>query len=318
MAAITLKQSYPGYISTEGGAADELNKSIDAMRMRYNNQPLQMAQFFRTVKAKAGSYYESTFGDELDLPRVSADGDTLPFLIPTKGFKKQFNVVQYRAAIQVERAETEQDLFAVAKRKMGGLLRSGRVLLEYSMADIFNNLTATGAAYLGADNLAVAASNHPYPDSLLGTWSNLESSGDLTYTNFTTARKNMRKRKNAKGQVMGIMPKVIVVPIDKEKEARTVLGSELVPSSANNDTNVWQNSVEIKVIDYLTSTTAWMLFGDVPAEYCGFLYVEDVAPSIAPTTGGDTSTDIIYGQRLRMRFGVGSTVEPNIQYNAGA
>jgi len=316
--AITLQQSYPGYIDRHGVGTDALNKEIDALRMRFNKTPLEMAQFFRKVKARAGTYYESTFGDELDMPRINEDADRIPMLTPHKGFKKEFTVVQYRAGVQVERSLPEQELVPVARRMMGGLMRAGRVHLEYSMADIFNNLTATGV-YLGADGVAIAANNHPYPDPLVpGTWSNLETGADLTYANFNTARKNMRKRRNAKGYVMGITPKKLITCIDKEQEARTVIGTDKVPGVFINDKNVWQGSVEIVVLQYLTSTTQWMLWGDVPMEYCGFLFVEDLPMNIAPMTGADTSTDIIWGERLRTRFGVGATVEANIQYNAGA
>lgn len=315
------KIAYPGYIGRQGVGADALDKSVDALRMRFNNTPMQMAELFRVVKARANTYTESTYGDELDLPRESQDADKIPFLTPVNGFKKTFTVVQYRSGVQVERAMPESELIPVARKMMGGLMRSMRVLAEYAMADVWNNLTSTATAYVGADGVAMASASHPYPDPLAvsgGLWSNLESAGDLTYTNYNTARKNLRKRKNAKGQVMGINPKQLIVPIDKEQEARTVMGSELVPGIANNDKNVWQNQVSIKVIDYLTSTTQWVLKGDIPQEYCGFLWVEDVPASIAPATGADTSTDIVWGERGRMRFAVGGTVDNNIQYNAGA
>jgi hypothetical protein len=312
------KISYPGYIDRQGVGADALDKEIDAMRFRFNKVPMQMAELFRVAKSRANSYYESTFGDELDLPRESSDVDKIPMLTPTNGFKKQFTVTQYRAGVQVERAMPESELIPVARRMIGGLMTSMRRQKEYAMADIWNNLTATGD-YLGADAKAIAADDHPYPDSLIGTWSNLDAvASDLTYDAYNTNRKALRKRKNAKGQVMGINPKLLIVPIDKEKEARTVIGTELVPGSANNDLNVFQNTVTIKVVDYLTSTTQWTLKGDVGDEYCGFLWIEDQPASIIPTTGADRSTDVIWGERGRARFAVGATVDNNIQHNTGA
>ena len=307
----------PGYIDRQGVGVDALDKSIDALRIRFNKTPMQMAELFRVTKARANTYYESTYGDELDLPRQSSDADKIPMLTPVNGFKKQFTVTQYRSGVQVERAMPESELIPVARRMMGGLMKSARIQKEYAMADVWNNLIATGD-YLGADGVAIAATNHPYPDALAGTWSNLSTGGDLTYANYTLGRTALRKRKNAKGQVMGIAPKQLIVPIDKEKEARTVIGTELVPGSANNDLNIWQNTVSIKVVDYLTSTTQWTIKGDVGSEYCGFLWIEDVPASIAPTTGADRTTDIIWGERLRARFAVGATVDNNIQHNVGA
>ena len=308
----------PGYIGRQGVGVDALDKNIDAMRIRYNKVPMQMAELFRVTKARANSYYESTYGDELDLPRESSDVDKIPFLTPTNGFKKQFFVTQYRSGVQVERAMPESELIPVARRMIGGLMTSMRRQKEYAMADIWNNLTATGD-YLGADGVAIAATNHPYPDSLKGTWSNLDAvASDLTYDAYNLTRKALRKRKNAKGQVMGINPAQLIVGIDKEKEAKTVIGTELVPGSANNDMNIWQNTVNIKVIDYITSLTQWTLKGDVSAEYCGFIWIEDQPASIIPTSGADRSTDVIWGERGRCRFAVGATVDNNIQHNTGA
>ena len=109
----------------------------------------------------------------------------------------------------------------------------------------------------------------------------------------------------------------IVVPPDLEEAARVILASEYKSGGSLNDRNVFQNSVEVMVWDYLTDTNAWLLLGDIPKENCGLIYGEEIAPGIAPCTGSDISTDIIWAERLRMRFVTGFTVEKNIQYNAG-
>ena len=319
MAAIILKQSFPGYIDRYGVGADALDKTIDALRERYNQTVLQGAQLFRTAYPKGGVYTESTFGTSLPLPVISNDADRLPFAGPVKGFKKSFNIVTYRLATQVERAMTEDELIPVARRMAGGLMNAGRLQLEYQFADIFNNLTATGAAYLGADGVAAAASTHPYEKAQLGTWSNLESAGAFTAANFSTARTNMRKRTNDLGYHMIVTPKMVVCCADKETQVRTVLASEKVPGGALNDKWVWSQSVNIMVYDYLTSTTIWMLRGDVPEEHNSFLYIPEVQPNLAPTEGADRSTDIIWGERLRMRHAIGSMGgDRNWQVNLGA
>ena len=319
MAAIILKQSFPGYIDRYGVGADALDKTIDALRERYNQTVLQGAQFFRTAYPKGGVYTESTYGTSLPLPVVSNDADKIPMAGPVKGFKKSFNIVTYRLGTQVERSMTEDELIPVARRMASGLMNSGRLLLEYQFADIFNNLTATGTSYLGADGVAIAASTHPYEKAQLGTWSNIETAGALTAANFSTARTNMRKRQNDLGYHLIVTPKMLVVPADKETQARTLMASEKVPGGALNDKWVWSQSVSITVYDYLTSTTSWMLWGDMPQEHNKFLYIPEVMPSLAPTEGADRSTDIIWGERLRMRHAIGCMgSERNIQYNAGA
>lgn len=319
MAAVILKQSFPGYIDRYGVGADALDKTIDALKERYNQTVTQGAQFFRTAYPKGGTYQESSFGTSLPLPVLNNDSDDLPFVGPVKGFKKTFSILTYRLACQVERALTEDELVPVARRMASGLMNSGRLLLEYQMADVFNNLTATGTQYLGADGVAVAASTHPFEKAQLGTWSNIETAGALTAANFSTARTNMRKRQNDLGYHLIVTPKILVVPADKETQARTLMASEKVPGGALNDKWVWSESVKIVVYDYLTSTTSWMLWGDMPQEHNSFLYIPEVMPNLAPTEGKDRSTDIIWGERLRMRHAVGCMgADRNIQYNAGA
>jgi hypothetical protein len=199
---------------------------------------------------------------------------------------------------------------------MSGLMNTGKILLEYAAANVINQaVTATG--YDGADGVCLANASHPHERRRTGTWSNLETGAALSHSSFSTARTNLRKRTNEFGYPMVVKAKVLVVPPDLEEAARIIVSSEYKSGGSLNDRNMFQNSVEIMVWDYLTDTNAWFVMGDIPRENCGLVYVQDEAPSIAPCTGSDISTDIIWAERLRMRFDIGFTVEKNIQYNAG-
>jgi hypothetical protein len=56
---------------------------------------------------------------------------------------------------------------------------------------------------------------------------------------------------------------MLVVPPDLMFVARELLGSEMKPGTANNDINALRDfGLTFKVVDYLTSTTAWFLLGD--------------------------------------------------------
>ena len=310
-------QGNPGYIDRHGVAADALDKTIDALRMRYNKVPLQCSPFFRVEKANRGTYKESTFGTALPLPTINEDSDVLPFNTPVKGFPKEFTIVTYRSAIQAELAVTEDEGFPVVKRMMSGLLDSGRLLYEYLMADVLNNMTT--AAYKGADGKALAALDHPFERAAQGTWSNLDATAAaLTHANFSTARIAMRTRKNEFGDITPILVKKLVVPAQLEQKAQEIAVSEKVPENNLNATNVWANKFDVVVVDWLTDSNAWFLVGDRPAEYCGLVLVEGVPLNITALTGGDLSTDMVWGNRIRARVAAGHTSERNIQYNEGA
>jgi len=82
MAAIVLKQNFPGFIDRFGVAEDFLDKSIDAVMERWNATLLVNSRFFRTVTPRGGTYQETQFGTVLPLPVVNNDSDRIPFVGP--------------------------------------------------------------------------------------------------------------------------------------------------------------------------------------------------------------------------------------------
>ena len=69
---VTLANLQPGYIDRHGVGKDAMDKTMDALRLRANNTPLQGAMFFRTANTTAGTYPESDFGNALELKNFAA------------------------------------------------------------------------------------------------------------------------------------------------------------------------------------------------------------------------------------------------------
>jgi len=317
MAAITLKLSNPGYIDRLNTGASALDKALDELVMRENAYPIQGEQFFRMVQPKAGSFKSTDFGTRYQLPVKSEDADPMPTANPVQGFVKTHTTVQYRLGAKAMKTLAEQELFPYARRAIGGLMDSGKLLLEYSFADIVNQ-AVTASGYDGADGVALASASHPHEKRQTGTWSNLETASALSHSTFSTARTNLRKRTDEFGNRMTLRARKLVVPADLEEAANIIVASELKSGSSLNDKNVLKGSVEVVVWDYLTDTNAWFLIGDIKEDNRGLLFGNEVPASIAPMSGADTSTDVKWAERLRMRFVTGLQVAKEIQYNAGA
>jgi len=319
MAAKVLHQANPGFIEGSGVGVDALDKTVDALRVRFNKVPLQGGELFKTESPSGGVFKVSQYGTALDLPAKSEDSDEMPHSVPWKGWPIQKAIQNYRLLTAIERTFEEDQLMSVASRMAGGMMQSARTLLEYDWADVFNK--AVTATATGADGVPLADDSHPLADRDKGTWDNKETAAALTHANYSTARKNMRKRVNEKGDPSPLRPTQIWVTPENEQKAREIFESEKVDDNSLNNKNVWKGEVSIKVYDWLTSTTAWFLWGnryELGAEDRGLHYAQAVAPNIAKATGRDTSTDIIRAMRLRMRFVNFFSIEPNIQYNAGA
>jgi len=305
----------PGYISRSGVGADSLDKEMDLLVNRYNKTPIQGAEFFRVEQARAGSHKEATVGNVLEQPRLNEDTDALPWLTPVPGFRKTFTVVNLRSGVRVTRTMVERELHSKVQYMLSGLLDSARLNMEFNFSDQFNN-SFTGD--LGADGKDMFDDGHPFEaKDITDTWSNKETASALTHASFSTARKNMRKRTNERNDVMPVFVKQLVVPADLEQRAREIKTSELVPDNALNAKNVWRDDGwNVKVYDYLTSTTAWFLQGDIPKERDGLIYVQQVAPNVAGWN--EPNVDIMFAQRLRLQYIVGFSTVKGWQGNSGA
>jgi hypothetical protein len=317
MAAKTLYRTDPGYIDRLNTGANALDKELDALVMRSNEYPVQGAQFVRNVTPKAGSYKEAQYGTRYQLPVISEDSDPVPVFNPVQGYTKSFTTTTYRLGAKAMKTLSEQELFAYAMNAINGIADSGKLLIEYSIANIINNAT-TATGYDGADGVPLASDSHPHERRQTGVWSNLGSAAALTHAAFSTARTAMRKRTDEFGNRMTMRASKLVVPADLEETANIIVASELKSGSSLNDKNVLKNSVEVVVYDYMTDTNAWFLMGDIKEDNRGIIFGDEVPMSIAPMTGVDTGTDVKWAERLRMRFVTGLFIAKDIEYNEGA
>ena len=292
--------------------ADLLDKSMDVVVNRASRVPVQSAQFFTTDRASTMTHKRTEVGNVLDLPVKSEDTDDMPRVQPAPGYDKSFTLVNYRSSIEVTRTLVETDQKGKIRFMMSGLMDSVRRKVEYMLS----NVVIDGPSTAGADGSYLFADDHYYADAAHGTWSNSETSALLTSAAVSTMRTNMRKRKNEKGMVSPIKLKRLVVPPALQRKADQIVGSSKVPEDS---LNAEQALPDLSVVtwDYLTSDDAWYGWGDLDEALWGLVYVVRVAPNIAPLSGGDTSTDVIWGRRVRFSVAAGGTVVRNMHYNQG-
>ena len=317
MAAKILKLTDPGYIDRLNTGANALDKALDELVMRTNEYPVQGEQFVRNVTPKAGIFKTAQYGTRYQLPVKSEDADPVPVFNPVQGYSQSYTTVTYRLGAKAMKTLSEQELFAYARNAISGIADSGKLLIEYSIANIINQ-AATASGYDGADGVPLASLVHPHEKRQTGTWSNIGTAAALSHSTFSTARTAMRKRTDEFGNRMTMRATKLVVPADLEETANIIVASELKSGSSLNDKNVLKNSVDVVVYDYMTDTNAWFLMGNIKDDNRGILFGDEVPMSIAPMTGVDTGTDVKWAERLRMRFVVGLFICKEIEYNAGA
>lgn len=125
------------------------------------------------------------------------------------------------------------------------------------------NYANTTTIATGFDGLALASTAHTRMDGGATQANRPAVLEALSLSALQTAVIQFRKWKNDRGRPFVHKPKKLIIPADLEMTAIEILGSELKPGTANNDTNAIRRfGLDYLVVDYLTSTTFWALLSD--------------------------------------------------------
>lgn len=118
------------------------------------------------------------------------------------------------------------------------------------------------------------------------------------------------KMQNTAGKRLGIKPRYLLIPPDLLWTARTILESQLLPGTNNNDINVTRGVVEIVVVPQFTDVNNWYLMADPGVIECieiGFLNGREEPELLVqdnPTDGSVFTNDAI-AYKVRHIYGGG-------------
>ncbi len=148
------------------------------------------------------------------------------------------------------------------------------------------------------DSVAFFASTHPLNPA--GNQSNNFTGTALSADNYATTRAAMMGYTGADGEVMGVMPNLLIVPPQLEKTARTILNADFV---GNGETNVMKGSANLLVIPQLANqATTWYL-ADTTRPIKPLVFQQRKAPEFVSRT--DLDSDSVF-HRKTFEFGVDS------------
>ena len=234
------------------------------------------------VQQLSSAYYQTTAGIGLGQLAERKEGDSIVASNPLEGYtvigkartfsnsffltaefvedadpNKMANVMQGFAKTWAQGVVNSKENFASDFFNKGGFTAGH---------DVFNN-NITGVVndpegdliYTGKPFFALTGNNHPAKDG--STYFNSGGALSLTSTNLQTGYNQITNTNNfdERGEKISLRPDVLLVPSALRFTARTILESDNVVGSANNDINVTQNLVEPIEWQYLTDTDGWFL-----------------------------------------------------------
>jgi phage major head subunit gpT-like protein len=171
-----------------------------------------------------------------------------------RGFEKTYTHVEFAKGVVVERKLIDDNNTRIAFGDANQLGDSAWRKREKDAASVFNNaFTDTGP-----DGESLCDTDHPLSGDNSTTWSN-EGSSALSSASLEDTRVEMQAFQDSSGDIMDVVPDLLIIPPALESQAAQLAQSELDPESGNNAINPATNRFSYLVWHYLTDANNWFL-----------------------------------------------------------
>jgi hypothetical protein len=177
-----------------------------------------------------------------------------------EGYQITYNNGRFAIATSFSADLAADDLYGQINKIPAKMALSAMRTMEIQGASIFNHAFDTNV-FTGGDSQALCYTAHTYRNSSAATQSN-SGTLPLTYDNLIATRKNMKAFTDDRGQLIRVMPDLLLVPRGLEDVAISLTQSPDQPNTANRSINPIQRfmpNLSYIAWDYLTDSNNWFL-----------------------------------------------------------
>lgn len=181
------------------------------------------------------------------------------------GYVKTYSHVEYPVNFNIRKNLIINDQYGIMGRNNARIGRSAQNKMEIDAASILVNAFTDSAEFHGGDGKPLCSASHPdSPKSSSNVQSNTGTSA-LTESAVSATRIKMQRFKDDKNDEVGALPNELWVPPELEDTALKIVGSQLLPGTANNDMNPQNMAGRWRVIPWhrLTNTKNWFMIDGV-------------------------------------------------------
>lgn len=224
---------------------------------RFARFPEEYSQYLNVLSSQRNFEEDLTFAGFGTIPE-KPEGVAVDFEDPIQGNVKRITNKAYALGFRITREMWMDDQYGKMKTMSGALAISVNHLSETRGASFFNNATSTSdEEYLGADDKALAATDHPLLGG--GTFSNL-ATVDLSYVEVQNAYTNFENLTDHMGLPIRITPQKVVVTPTFRFIAEEIFKQEAKPNSAERDDNTVSNKgLSMFVSHYIDDSDLWAM-----------------------------------------------------------
>lgn len=233
---------------------------LPGLRKIYDDHKRKMpdyrAQLFNIQGSTKAQEFSLGIGALGTMDKWSESNNQVSYQDIDKGYKTTYTHVKYSKGVQIQRELVDDELYGEIKRRVRRLSNTVYYTLQTQAANVFNN--AFDSTYTGGDAKPLCDDAHPTSDSSSQTNDN-KGTYELTAANVETVRTAMMAWKDDKGNLIGVMPDMLLVPPALRKAAIVIADSDKEPDTSDNNVNVWRGSLQVIECPFLTDSNAWFL-----------------------------------------------------------
>ena len=177
------------------------------------------------------------------------------------GYEKAYVHQEYPVNFKIRIKLILNDQYGQMNKNNSRLGASAQRKMEIDAASILNNAFTDSAAFHGGDDKPLCSASHPDSPARSGNTQNNTGTSPLTEAAVSATRVSMKAFKDDKNDITGVEPNELWVPTNLEDKAIKIVGSALLPGTANNDTNPQNLAGRWRVIPWarLDATKAWFM-----------------------------------------------------------
>lgn len=215
-------------------------------------------------------------------------------------YKTTFTHKEWVKGIKIERKLVDDDQYSIINQRPRQLALAYTRTAEKHGASVFNN--AFSSSYLGGDSVALCSASHPYSPGNASVQSNLSTSA-LSYDAVIQGRKDMRAVEDDRGELMPVVPDLILHPPELEDTANKIVNTANKPTTGDFEDNfVRRSNMRALSWDYLTDSNNWFMIDSQLMAEC--LYWFDRVPTeFAADPTGDFNLEARYRGYARWSYG---------------
>ena len=227
------------------------------------------------------------------------------------GYETHIRNYEFALGMQVQRTLVDDEQYGIIRGRGERLADAFDRTVETDAANIFINgftdsgTNRMGASVAGADAVGLLSTAHPNSPRQSGTTQSNEGTLALSLPNLDTTRRAMLDWTDDQGQLLGIMPDMLLVPPELERTATQIISERAMfePGSAQYDVNMFSGKFRLLVWNRLTDSNAWFLCDSALMKRF-LIWQWRIKPEFAAETQFDTMLAKFRGY---MRYGIGWT-----------